>query len=126
MTPWRGSYGHKRTSVPRKLLNPCHLIAVIPKVLTSVLMLPIYMYICTDVCRKPSFSSLYLTGISLSGFTVLMSVVTTTGISWKSALGGAFVAFLSMAPMIQAPTTYSALCGVNRPGFQSLPNDSWG
>ena len=38
-----------------------------------------------------------------------MSVVTTTGISWKSALGGAFVAFLSMAPMIWRLTRQSRI-----------------
>ena len=38
-----------------------------------------------------------------------MSVATSTGISWKSAFGGAFAAFLSMAPMIWRLTRQSRI-----------------
>ena len=38
-----------------------------------------------------------------------MSVTTSTGISWKSAFGGAFVAFLSMCPMVWRLTRQSRI-----------------
>ena len=65
---------------------------------------------CTYIYQlyiKPSFSSIYCICLSPTGFTTPMSVATSTGISWKSALAGAVVALLSMAPLIWRLTRQS-------------------
>ena len=67
--------------------------------LTSCRYICIYVY--QIVYLKPYFSSFHFTENFLLRIPVIpMSVVTASSIPWKYALGGAFVACLSLAPMI--------------------------